>query len=349
MNLSGWKLLTMLITTSIFLSHCPVQAAEKGPEISCDTPTWHFGEFDNTKTLEHVFLIKNSGDATLQIVDIRPSCGCTIAEISSRTIEPGSQATLKVRLSLAGLKGKILKNISIESTDPVTPKLELFLEGGAISKILIEPPILGFGAIAENSTATRVARLVAVKGMVFHIVNVVPQTPSISARSEAITSGKEYLIHVSIKGPLPKGRFDGYVTVVTDSKEMPMINLPISGSILGEVNVVPEEIVLLRRNSAVTRYVILSPGTAGAFGIVEVRPPTAGITANVQKFGKGYRIEMKGFVTSDDLHGRKLVIVTDNDKVRQIFVPIRVVSEDARLGASKENPDQHTTTKAASR
>ena len=134
-------------------------AVEHAPKIVCAEPTYNFGEMENAKDVEHTFILKNEGDLSLEIRQVRPSCGCTVASISQKTIPPGGQAEVTTRLSLRGRQGPQHKTISVESNDPKQPTLVLCLEGTAIEEMRIQPNQLFFGRITTDSSVTGVVEI----------------------------------------------------------------------------------------------------------------------------------------------------------------------------------------------
>ena len=81
----------------------------------------NFGSVKEGKVVEYVFGFENGGDAQLKIKDIKTSCGCTAALVSSKLVEPGSKGTLKVELDTSNIKGKMTRTVSVNSNDPKDP------------------------------------------------------------------------------------------------------------------------------------------------------------------------------------------------------------------------------------
>ena len=82
---------------------------------------YNFGKVNEGKVVEYTFNFENSGKSTLKIKDIKTSCGCTAALVSSELLEPGEQGTLKVELDTSNRKGKMSRTITINTNDPKNP------------------------------------------------------------------------------------------------------------------------------------------------------------------------------------------------------------------------------------
>ncbi|MGE5806325.1 MAG: DUF1573 domain-containing protein, partial [Ignavibacteria bacterium] len=63
----------------------------------------------------------------LKIKNVETSCGCTAALVSSKTIEPGNEGTLKVELNTKDRSGKMSRSITISSNDPAEPNKVLLI------------------------------------------------------------------------------------------------------------------------------------------------------------------------------------------------------------------------------
>lgn len=112
------------------LSPGTAHADEPGaaPRLVCNEPAWRFGCVTNLAKLSHDFTLKNEGTAPLKIVRVRACCGASYA-LSRTELPPGSNAVLRIDLSLASRTGKIIKSVYIQSNDPAQRIMALLLSG----------------------------------------------------------------------------------------------------------------------------------------------------------------------------------------------------------------------------
>jgi len=75
------------------------------PKIGVDQPVFDFGDRNAGELVEHSFILTNRGEGTLLIDQVKTSCGCTVAQISSKNIPPGGTANLMLKLNLHLQKG----------------------------------------------------------------------------------------------------------------------------------------------------------------------------------------------------------------------------------------------------
>lgn len=67
---------------------------------------------------EFVFNVTNTGKAPVEIIQLRPSCGCTVAEMPSNPwiLAAGAQGAFSGTIDLRGKRGRVSKNIFVTST-----------------------------------------------------------------------------------------------------------------------------------------------------------------------------------------------------------------------------------------
>jgi hypothetical protein len=88
------------------------------PNIYFKEMTFNFGKVKEGKVVTHTFNFTNNGKALLEVKDIKTSCGCTAAIVSSKKIEPGQNGTIRVDLDTANRSGSMSRTVTITTNDP---------------------------------------------------------------------------------------------------------------------------------------------------------------------------------------------------------------------------------------
>lgn len=101
-------------------------AAGPRPRAVVEVPVADLGTVPKGEKAAHDFVIKNEGDAPLEINEVRPACGCTVAQFD-KVIPPGGTGKVHAELDTTGIAGASSKSISVFSNDPATPRIELTL------------------------------------------------------------------------------------------------------------------------------------------------------------------------------------------------------------------------------
>jgi hypothetical protein len=93
-------------TLSAFLFLLFVNAKVLGQQITTSgfvlkEKVFDFGKIPQGKPVFHVFEIKNTGKAVLQVTDVQASCGCTTPVWQREAVQPGGTTSIKVGYNAA--------------------------------------------------------------------------------------------------------------------------------------------------------------------------------------------------------------------------------------------------------
>ena len=83
------------------------------------------GEIPQSVPKNIEFEFKNTGDTTVLITNVQPTCGCTVAEYTKTPIKPGEKAMVKATYNAAN-KGAFTKTIKVTTTAEETQKALIF-------------------------------------------------------------------------------------------------------------------------------------------------------------------------------------------------------------------------------
>lgn len=114
------KELKLKFTGNILAPGSPT-SSEKLPKIYFKETQHDFGVVKEGEVVSYTFNFSNNGKATLDIIDIKTSCGCTAALVSNKQIPPGKEGTLKVDLDTKNRQGRMSRTITVISNDPEEP------------------------------------------------------------------------------------------------------------------------------------------------------------------------------------------------------------------------------------
>ena len=111
------------ITTAIAL-------AGFGPSIYFPEDSWDFGEITPDELPTHIFKLENIGDEILIIKEAKVSCeSCVGPLISTKELNPGDSAELKITVNSLDMIGRFTKLIYVESNDPANPRVVVTVSG----------------------------------------------------------------------------------------------------------------------------------------------------------------------------------------------------------------------------
>lgn len=122
--------------------------AANGPRIVFDATSHDFGDLAGDAKVEHRWTFRNEGDETLEIVNTKTSCGCTMSFGKGTRVEPGETGELLVAFDAAGQSGRLRKTLAVMTNDPQSPIVRLTVRA-VVTPLEFEavegghPPILG--------------------------------------------------------------------------------------------------------------------------------------------------------------------------------------------------------------
>lgn len=305
----------------------PAAAVEHGPKIVCDKPDYDFGGADGSATIEHVYEVKNAGDLSLTLKEVKASCGCTVVKTSKMTLPPGDTAQITATLNLHGRSGHQDKHVMVSSDDPKTPLLLLNLRGDVIQEYTITPDRLVMGQIrGDQSTKTQVTFVNNTSNAV-HVTKVDSTATYLKPTFTETVAGKSYRVDVEIAPPLPAGTVDAVIHIFTDNAARPVFDVPFNAAVMGAVVVAPPQILLSGSTTdAVTRFVIVRPGTIPNVKVLSAEAPDPLMKTHIQPFATtGFRVQIDGIVASSNLIGKAIKITTDAESMKEITVPFQVL------------------------
>ena len=128
-----------------------VDAAEADPpRLHLPDPVFDWGTAYRGQRIEHTFRIENTGGGPLEIEQIKPQCGCTIATDYERRLLPGESTMLKLTLESGALSGSKEKYTEIISNG-LGEDNKLWMQGEVEDLFTIEPRHLRTEAILAST------------------------------------------------------------------------------------------------------------------------------------------------------------------------------------------------------
>jgi hypothetical protein len=214
-------------------------------DLRSDVPAVDLGAIRGGQKLTHCFELSNSGDKALEILDLRPGCGCLAPRIKQRSLQPGEKTTLVLELRTLGqAEGPHTWDLDVKyRSGAETRTLPLALRGTVHNEITVQPAILGLHVVKSvqqeiTVTDTRPAPL--------HVLAAEARAPGVQI-TRIDRSGKTTKILVSADAAqLAPGRHDGVISIVTDDPDYRQLLVPVvlTKSSKAAVRAIPEQVDL---------------------------------------------------------------------------------------------------------
>jgi len=243
------------------------------PKVVVDQEEYEFGLLDITAKGKHDFVFTNRGEATLELRAGETSCGCTVSEIKDDGIAPGESGKVSVTWTADKGEGPFRQTATIETNDPLRPRVTLTVQGRITMVVRPVPATLAFGSVSSGRAVTGQVRLLCYldepAGVPGYELADKQTTEYFAVRFEPLTAdqlkeasgregkrGKEgefsgqgktskeeqprsgYLVDVTVKPGLPLGGFRQTILVQTGLKSVPTVQIPLAGTVVGDMSIV---------------------------------------------------------------------------------------------------------------
>jgi len=304
----------------------PPIATNVRPRIACDAPVFKFGDRDETETVEHTFVISNTGSKPLEILKIKAACGCTATSMGRRILPPGESENLKATLKLKGRRGLQKKSIRVQSNDATQPVLTLWMEGTARVELALDSAFVNFGQLSsKNAASERLTHLLS-RDSTIEITDIQGASERFEVTAQSDAKGLQRDIRVRLIPPFTKGYIRGDFTIYTSHTNHAPLRLSVSGMMPAGIMVMPRKIMLRGQHpTGVRRLIIVRAGSIEKFKVLDVEVPDKRITWKLSVLRPGtYRIALEDVPVDKALNGKAVTIVTDAKGYERLEIPVEV-------------------------
>lgn len=211
---------------------------------------YDFGTMKRDTTRSHDFVIRNDGDAPLELTTGETSCKCTISELDNDTLAPGSSTTIRMEWTAITDVGPFRQTAQIKTNDPRRPEFELVIEGRVVLSHRVAPEELAFNDILVSQPTTATVHIYAydepqigVKDYEFlnaataeYFDFAIEEMPADQVGQEKdAKAGK--IGKVTVKPGLPLGEIHQTIRLTLDLPEEPKADILIQGRVVGDITV----------------------------------------------------------------------------------------------------------------
>ncbi len=172
-----------------------------GPKFELyDGETINTGNHMRNVEVNYDIKFKNSGDDTLKIVSVSATCGCSSVLLSSNTLLPGEDGTIKFTFNGMGM-GQVTKTINVSTNEsPENTNHQISMVMNMVDPVTINPQsIITQGKVGDEikQTATMLNSL----DKIISISEVTSNSPVVKVSSDKseISNGEAASFSISIK------------------------------------------------------------------------------------------------------------------------------------------------------
>jgi len=239
----------------------PSGVRPSGPSPTVDVPEtqFAFGTVGVGAKGFHEFLIRNMGEAPLELTRGATSCTCTVSDFEEteggssnvKVVPPGGSTKLKVEWRGKGDGGPFRQQASVLTNDPRRPQIAFVVEGTVIPIYYAVPKAITLPKLSAGTSEQATVRIVTFgkepptvdsltldnqETAQFYSLASTPLEPAEFAAETGGTGGFE--ISVDIRPGLPIGPLRQTIKAVFRLPEEVTAEIPVEGSVSGDLALV---------------------------------------------------------------------------------------------------------------
>jgi hypothetical protein len=191
--------------------------------------TYDFGDaFTGTK-VDRVLSVRNVGNDTLKITDVKAGCGCTAVLMTTKNIPPGDSGKLSITFDTHNYGGsKATKQVYVSSNDTTQPKLTITFSVNVVNILALEPKFFSFSDAKVDSTYTKTITITNPSKDAIRIISVNTNDTELKVdiMKKQLMPGEQTQLQVVFR-PTKSGTPQPKIEIVTDNKIQPKFEVPV--------------------------------------------------------------------------------------------------------------------------
>lgn len=311
-------------------------AAQGKPKIVAVEPIKDVGTVPKGEKIVQDFVIRNDGDAVLEITNIQPACGCTVAEYD-KSIAPGKTGRVHASVDTSTFNGAIAKGLTVFSNDPATPELELTVRAKVEPYISIKPGYARYVTVQGEPVEGDITQtLWASDGGSMDITGVDSPWPYLKvtyreAKPEERlpdAKGKQWRVEMKLSNDAKVGPLADYVTVHTNHPKQKIVQIPVTGFVRPTIAVTPQvaDFGTIELKEPMKKVINIRNFATEPIKVTGVEETVKGIEAKLEPLNDGREYQVQLTLSPELAKGSfegKLTIRTDSAKVPVLEVPLK--------------------------
>lgn len=109
-----------------------------------------FGVMRRNASAKHKFVLKNAGDAPLELEVTGSTCKCTVGTLKDTVLEPGESTEVELEWTAKTGVGSFGQSANLKTNDPLQGEVSLGVNGRVIDVVAAEPAAWNLGDVAAT-------------------------------------------------------------------------------------------------------------------------------------------------------------------------------------------------------
>ncbi len=227
---------TVSATPAVESATATAEAVAAKPKAVVAEPMKDLGIVPKGNKAKVEFVIRNEGTAPLSITEVRPACGCTVANFD-KTIAPGAEGKVRASLDTTNLYGANSKTITVYTNDAANPSIVLTIKSDVKPYINAVPGYARFNVVRLEKEGSITQTLWSEDGEDFKILSAEVPAPFMKAtfreakedEKDENGKGRQWLVELHLAPDAPVGALTKHLVITTDHPKQKTVKIPVSG------------------------------------------------------------------------------------------------------------------------
>ncbi|MEM7245251.1 MAG: DUF1573 domain-containing protein [Acidobacteriota bacterium] len=225
---------TLLASLALLLTST-ASAQVKHPKLVISETNFNAGQVPRGDVINKDFIVKNEGEGDLNILTVKPSCGCTTPGYD-KIIKAGTTGKITLKVDTAKFKGPITKSASVTTNDPSQPNFRLVVSANVQTFVDVLPrdlvSIRQFRGEEKKETVT----IHSNESGPFEIKEVQVDGDHIKhALEKADGDSGDYELTVWVDEDAKVGNISGTLRLLTNSAKEPQVTVKVRGNVMPQI------------------------------------------------------------------------------------------------------------------
>lgn len=207
----------------------------------------NWGPVARGATVRYPFYLTNTLNEPINIVSLRPSCGCTSGASDKSLVQPGERAVVEAQMNttnFVGHKATILF-VNLMTVSGRQAEVRLAVSSDIQSDIVLNPGTVDFGYLVKGQEVTRNVMIDRVGQPEWRATKMSSNVKGIDAKlveRARTTTGVSYELTVTLRNDAPEGVIRNDLLIHTNDPNNPAIPVLMTAQVMGALTVTPKAV-----------------------------------------------------------------------------------------------------------
>jgi hypothetical protein len=206
-----------------------------------------FGTVARGADVEYRFEIQNIYEETVHIAGVRTSCGCTTPSLENQTLKTWEKGYVVARFNTRTFRGQHSATLTVTIDQPYRAEVQLRVEGNIRGDVVFHPGSVRFANVDQGTRHEQKVRVSYAGRSDWKITDIRSANEHFQVEMTEVLreAGRvDYDLKVRLAADAPPGYFSDQLIVVTNDRDSSRIPLDVEGTVVPEISVSPNQLVL---------------------------------------------------------------------------------------------------------